>query len=143
MKRLPREYPTVNGFPVHPLELDLPAPRFNEGRQIDFNNHHLAFTARRMGQLVLTQTMRDLDEFQLVMPKETHAILHDRYEPPRHIPTLYDLMNHIDDAFEAGKLLRYGSAHNPMYKTITPALLRACKDEYDRLTVGEKDSIIA
>lgn len=131
--RLSREYPTVNGFPVNPYELDLPAPRYGEGRQAEFNNHHLAFTRARMGLFVLTQTMRDMDENQIVMPKDVHSVLHDRYDPPSEIPSLYDLMDYIDDSYAQGKLLRYGSASNPTYKTITPQLRRACMDEYGQL----------
>lgn len=131
--RIPREYPTVNGFPVHPYELELPPSRFNENRQYDFNNHHLCYTARRMGQFVLTQTWRDLDENQLVLPKDTHAVLHDRYDPPRELPGILDLVNHLDEAYDAGKLLRYGSANNPTYKTITPELRSLYLAEYEQL----------
>ncbi len=123
----------MNGFPVHPYELDLPAPRYNEGKQMEFNNHHFCWTRQKMGLFVLTQTMRDMDENQLVMSKDVHFTLHDRYDPPKDVPTPYDLMDYVDDSFAQGKLLRYGSASNPIYKTITPQLRRACMDEYGQL----------
>jgi hypothetical protein len=131
--RLPREYPTNNGFPVSPLELDLPGIRFHDGRQHEFNNHHLCFTARKMGLLAITNTWRNLDENQLVMPKEIHAILHDRYDPPTHLPDLGDLVDYLDEAYDAGKLLKHGSANHPIYSTITPEIRHRYLEEYGRL----------
>lgn len=131
--RLPREYPTNNGFPVSPLELDLPRPRFHDGKQLEFNNHHLCYTERRMGQLAITTIWRNLAENQLVMPKETHAVLHDRYDPPTKLPELGELVDYLDEAYDAGKLLRYGSANYPSYQTITPELRHDYLEEYGRI----------
>jgi hypothetical protein len=85
--------------------------------------------------------MRDMDEHQLVMSKESHSILHDRYDPPRDLPSFYDMMEYVDDAFMQGKLLRYGSASNPTYRTITPQLRRACMDEYSQYNDNTKEII--
>lgn len=133
LTRLAREYPNVNGFPVSPGELELPPTMLNPERQDSYNNHHLCWTARRMGEFVITQTWRDLAKNQAILPKDIHAVLHDRYEPPKHLPDLTDLMDEIDACYQSQSLLRYGSAANPTYNVISEAKYRLIQQEYNGL----------
>lgn len=132
MKRLQREYPNINGFPVRPHELELPPSMLDTDRQESWNNHHLCFTASKMARFVLTQTWRDLDKNQVQMPKDTHAVLHDRYTEYS-IPTPTDLMDEIDEAWQTGEALRYGSAAHPTYRQISEDLIRRIHSEYNQL----------
>lgn len=133
LSRLSRELPTINGFPVDPSELGLPRTELNPDRQDSYNNHHMIWTARRMAQLVITQTWRDLAKNQHVMPRDVHAVFHDRYDPPRDLPDLTALMDEIDEAYQSGALLRYGSASTPSYNVITESRYRTIQAEYNRL----------
>lgn len=90
------KYPTREGIAIPIRELDLPVCR--ESERSKQNNHHLEFTRRRMGQFLITQTLRDLLDLQEVMPVVTHNILHDRYQPPE-FPTIEQAMTRLDDAF--------------------------------------------
>lgn len=131
--RLSRELPTINGFPVDPSELDLPVTMLNPDRQESYNNHHMCWTARRMGLLAITQTWRDMAKNQHVLPRDVHAVFHDRYDPPKDLPDLTALMDEIDEAYQTGALLRFGSASTPSYNVISEARYRAIQDEYNRL----------
>lgn len=134
--RLAREYPNINGIPVSPHELELPRSTLELDRQGEFNNHHGLWTAKNMGRFVLSSTMRNLQEFQYVLPRDTHAIIHDRYEPAP-MPSPLTMMDYLDDAYEQGQLLRYGSALNPAYAPLGRDLMRVLRAEYDHLTSDE------
>lgn len=124
--------PHRNGFPVHPKELDLPKTELNPVRAENYNNHHRIWPARIAGRLMLTQTLRDLKDSQVVMPKDVHAIYHDRYDPPP-LPSIEDTMQRLDDAYHKGELLRYGTANRPTYKPISDILWQKLNDEYGRV----------
>jgi hypothetical protein len=115
---------------VPPSELILPVSQLDLEDEYSLNNHHLAFTRRQMSRLAITQTFRDLDRNQIVLPKDVHSDLHKVYGPPK-LPSLYEVMDAIDDAFHAGEMLRYGSANNPTYQPITPELMSALGFEYN------------
>lgn len=123
-------YPCHRGVFVPVYELSLPPSRLNPERQTNYNNHHFAFTARRMGRLLITSTWRDLMTNQQVMPKDSHVALHQRYDPPV-LPELHDIMNTLDDAYQSNQLLRYGSASHPEYQAITASLMQRIKAEYE------------
>ena len=117
-------YPMHGANFVPPSELDLlPSHTRKE------NLHHLAFTRRQMGRFLITQTFRDLDRNQVVMPIDQHVQLHEDYGAPR-LPRIEDIMDVIDEAYQTGEQLRYGSAHAPIYKPITPGLIINCGIEY-------------
>lgn len=124
--------PHRNGFPIHPRELDLPKTVLNPSRTESFNNHHRFWTSKEMGRLIMTQVLRDLKESQVILPKDTHAIYHDRYTPAP-IPPLGDIMNRLDEAYAREELLRYGTAANPTYKVLTEGLWKKIKLEYETL----------
>lgn len=128
-----RPYPTINGFPVSPYELELPKSRFETTSSREVNNHHLCFTKRKMGLLAITQVWRDLDENQVVLPIDTHAVLHSLFSPPKELPDLLDLVDHLEEAYEVGKMLKTGSANFPTYTLISPELRSEYLREYGEL----------
>lgn len=133
INRLERPYPTINGFPVDPYELELPKSRFEITTPREVNNHHLCFTKRKMGLLAITETWRNLAENQVVMPIDTHAILHSQYGPPKDLPDLLELVDYLEEAYEKGKMLKFGSANFPSYSPISPELRHEYLREYGEL----------
>ena len=127
-----RPYPARGAYPVDPLELGLPATDLDISLNSNVNNHHLWWTARSMGRLLITQTLRDLDANQRVMPIDTHKVLHYIYGPPE-MPDIHDVMDVIDEAYETHQLLRYGSALSPKYRSITSVLYRQIQEEYNQM----------
>lgn len=89
--------PTRNGIAVPVWELSLP-----DSQEERTNNHHNEWTARRMGELAVTQYLRDLERHQYVMPVDTHAYLHRLYEPPE-LPTEEQAAREIIDAHDKGE----------------------------------------
>jgi hypothetical protein len=132
MERLKRESPHINGFPVSPHELSLPRSVLDPTKQENWNNHHICWTARRMGQFAITQTWRDLAPNQFPLLKDTHAVYHAIYEPSP-LPDITDVMDVLYDAYQDQTPLRYGSAALPRYNVITPELWDTLSAEYSRL----------
>lgn len=122
-------YPMRGGLFVPPTELDLPPSRLDLTRKKNVNNHHLSFTARQMGRLLITQTFRDLERNQVLLPVDVHDHLHQVYDPPE-LPDLTIVFDAIDDAYQNNERLRYGAAHHPLYKPISLALVNAIAVEY-------------
>ena len=122
--------PNRDGWPVHPRELELPHTTLDPGKIESFNNHHRFWTRKNMGRLVTTQTLRDLEDSQTILPKDTHAIYHALYTPPP-LPSMSDMMERLQDAYDAEELLRYGSAREPQYKVFGHELWELVKKEYD------------
>lgn len=61
-----------------------------------------------MGELVLTQTLRNLSDYQDVLHKDVHQAIHDRYEPPEiQLEAAYE---RVWQAYEEDEPLRLGSA---------------------------------
>jgi hypothetical protein len=133
LHRITREYPTNNGIPVPFHEIDLPMSQLDLTKQESMNNHHGAYTAHMFGRLAISQTFRDLNCFQDVTPKDVHAITHDRFEPPTHLPDLITMLDIIDEQRLQNGLLRYGSAHHPTYKGITQELWHTLMEEYNNV----------
>lgn len=133
IRRLPREYPHINGFPVSPAELELPATVLDPLDQESYNNHHHCWTKTRMAELAITQLWRDLARNQTVLPKDVHTGIHRHYEPIRQLPSLLDLMDEIDEAYRRHELLRFGSAQHPAYGLITETTYRDIQQEYNQL----------
>lgn len=129
--RLTREYPNYNGIPVDPKELSLPKSMLDLSRAESINNHHWNFRARKFGATLISQTFRDLDVFQTVLPKDTHAILHDRYDEPHTMPDQTAMIEIIDEQRAANGLLRYGSANHPHYRGIDDTLWNELMREYN------------
>lgn len=125
-----RPYPLDGAQPV-PYEctpLGRLDSRYNLNKETSFNNHHYIFTARKMGNLAITQTWRDLAKNQVVMPKDIHSELHQMYDPPE-VPDLRQIYDYVDLAYMNGEMLRYGSARAPIYKPISHNLMEHLKQE--------------
>ena len=125
-------YPMRGNMFVHPSELDLPDSHLNTRNPYNSNNHHLAYEARTMARSVILQTVRDLDMNQQVLPKDVHEALHTIYRPPA-VPSPVKMMAVVDDAYQDGRLLRYGSARHPDFTIISDELLKECTAEYERI----------
>lgn len=120
-------YPMIGAHfvPVDELGL-LPSHKHKE------NNHHYAFSARSMGRLLVTQTFRDLDRNQVITPIDTHSELHNTYGQPL-LPSIREILDVIDEAYQEGESLRYGTAHSPIYRPITTELMTQLGQEYGAL----------
>lgn len=140
--RLAREYPNINGWPVSPFELEkMPESSLNPEVQNNFNNHHSCWTERAFGRHALSLTIRNLNAYQNVLPKDIHSILHDRYEPAP-MPDIVDMMDRIDEAFQNRELLRYGSALHPIYRVIDMKMYRSLQQTYNQLNTDKKETIL-
>lgn len=99
------EYPTRNGISVPLSELSLPPSRLDLERPENFNNHHNEWERRAMGRFCITQTLRDLERHQYILPKDTHRYIHGVYSPPK-FPTLEQAMAEVDAAYQNGEMMR-------------------------------------
>lgn len=122
--------PNRDGWPIHPRELDLPKTNLEPTSIYSYNNHHRFWPARHLGKFVIGQTLRDLEDSQVILPKDVHKAYHDRYEPAP-LPDLHEVMERLDDAYHAQELLRYGSAREPRYEVFSTELWELVKKEYD------------
>jgi hypothetical protein len=105
--------PNRDGWPIHPRELDLPKTNLDPTSIYSYNNHHRFWPARHLGKFVIGQTLRDLEDSQVVLPD------------------LHEVMERLDDAYHAQELLRYGSAREPRYEVFSTELWELVKKEYD------------
>lgn len=119
-------YPTRHGIPIAPYELALPPSH----TRIE-NNHHNAWTKKRMGRFIVTQTLRDLDAMQFQLPKDQHVWLHDTYDPPE--IALSDAYIRVHEAFESNEYIRLGTCYHGSKSRITPELIMQIESEKERL----------
>lgn len=130
--RTERQYPSIDGIPISPYELDLPESQLNLANEHNWNNHHICFEARSFGRFILFQTMRDLERHQFLTPIDYHANGHRFYSPPK-MPTPEQAIVIVNDAYDAGERLRYGSACNPTYKPIGRNVLNLVNKNYEEI----------
>ena len=142
MKRLQRITPHENGFPVSLDELKLPPSQLDPTYSENINNHHIFHYARTFARFAILQTLRDLDSSQTQTERDTHNNYHKLYLPAP-APSLYDAMEHIEEAVENDVQLRYGSANNFRHVRITPALMRKLMVEYDMTRQDKRQVHIA
>jgi hypothetical protein len=70
-----RPYPTdKRGVPLSVAEVGIP---YIESKY--WNNHHLNFYARQFGATAISQSFRDLERYQEMMPKQSHVLLHQKF----------------------------------------------------------------
>lgn len=98
-------YPTREGISIPITELELPPSELDLSIPHNFNNHHHEWTRRRMGDFAITQTLRDLERHQSVMPRDVHDWLHRAYDPPV-FPTVEQAMREVMDAYDNNELLK-------------------------------------
>lgn len=130
--RAEKQYPSIDGVPVSPFELDLPISQLDLAKEHNWNNHHACFEARSFGKIALFQTMRDLERHQYLTPIDFHANTHRFYSPPR-MPTLEQAITDVSEAYDSGERLRYGSARNPTYKPIGRDVMNLIYTNYREL----------
>jgi len=122
-----RPYPVDNyGFPIDPHELGQFA--FNTG-EVE-NNHHLSYYRRRFGQLAISQTFRDLEGEQLLMPVSQHNKLHRMYSGIQ-IPPLMNMLTRIEQAREAGEHLKIWTQGGYVFHPITAVHWSTLMAEYN------------
>lgn len=126
------EYPTRNGISIPSSELDLPETRLDLSQGFTENTHHLEFTRRSMGRLLITQTLRDLSGLQEIQPLDVHAYLHKAYEPPK-FPTLRQAMGRLMIARDTGEKLRIKADVGYEEDDITDDLWKRLNSEYHSL----------
>lgn len=125
-----REYPNVDGWPEPLAELELPESKLDQSNKNNFNNHHMFWPRRAFGRLAISQTIRDLEKHQIILPRDTHSLIHSTYDPaPR--PSIHEMMTRIEFAKSIGERLRTGFANHTYYRPITDDLWQKLLDEYD------------
>jgi hypothetical protein len=140
MKRLQRIAPNIDGFPIHLDELNLPATQLDTKYFENKTNHHRLWTASRMGQSAILQTLRDLDTSQIQAPRDTHNLYHKLYLPPAP-PSLHDALEHIEEARDNRVELRYGTVNHFRKVPINDSLMDALILEYNTSNTDKPRSV--
>ena len=127
-------YPTVRGIAVPTSELNLPESRLDLSKPESFNTHHLEFQRRNIGRFIITQTLRDLEGMQEIMPRDVHQALHERYGEPE-FPTIQQAMARISLAYDTGEQMRvWTPGEGYIYHDFTHIHRKQIAQEYNRLT---------
>ena len=129
-------YPTFEGMPLPTYELDLLPTRLIISPE-NQSNHHLFFTHKNMGRLVMTQTLRDLESEQEMMQNDQHNIgkhcLHALYTPPD-MPTPLQMLENLEIAKLSGSQLNIRHKGLGYVKTpFTDNLWNDILTEYERI----------
>lgn len=125
-----KEYPTENGIAVALHEIHLPPSRLNTQKRHNTNRHHRQWERRKYGKFLITQTLRDLEYLQNVMPIDQHAWLHAEYAPPK-FPTPQQAMARLAVAyFNDEKIIRRVSGKYKPYD-FTDDLWERLNEEYN------------
>lgn len=111
-----KAYPTRNGIAVPVFEINLPSSTVDPENPDNFNNHHNEWTRRRMGELSVTQALRDLERHQFVMPIDVHNWLHANYSQPE-MPTTQQAAIEVIDAYDKGEQFRLYEPSSESYYT--------------------------
>lgn len=131
-----RAYPTsVDGMPVSFQELDLRPSQLDLRRPESFSLHHKQFTARRMARLLITQTVRDLEFEQELVPRDQHnqgrQALHSIYCPPEPA-SLIQYMDRLDVARQTGERMRIRANGMYIFQDISDIHWKQIEQEYNR-----------
>ena len=121
-----RPYPVnERGFPIPVDELNLP------NLVSDFeNNHHLNYYARSFGRFVISDTFRNLESFQTMMPAKTHELLHQRYSGIQ-LPRFDHMIERIEQAKEEGEHLKVRALGGYVLHQISDIHIKTLKAEYN------------
>lgn len=130
MKRVSVEqkpYPVDNyGFPIDPHELGLFA--FNTGETE--NNHHKAWQARKFGGLAISQTFRNLESEQTLMPISEHNRLHRLFSGIE-LPPLVNMLDRIETEMLLENNLKIRTDRGYVYHPITEVHWATLMAEYN------------
>jgi len=127
-------FPTRHGMPIHVSELHLPKSHLID-RPENRSLHHHHWSAARMGRLLITQTVRDLEHEQTFMLNDQHNIgrtaLHHLYDPPEPA-TLIQYMDRLDMARELGEEMRIRANGRWIMQRISNVHWLQIEQEYNR-----------
>ena len=126
------EYPTRRGIAIPSSELGLPETRLDLDRPHTTNNHHMAWTRRKCGEFLITQTLRDLEGLQEQLPIDVHAYLHKIYDPPK-FPTVEEAMTRVMQAYDNDEMLQVKADKGYELRPITDDLIGLLSKEYTEL----------
>jgi|GEM_PF-1892643 len=100
------EYPTINGIPMSPQDIDLPESELKLNRPWNKHLHHDCWPKAAFTKNALFKAVRDLASHQTNMPIDTHVYLHKRYLAPKP-PTPEQALIEIQRAFKDGEERQY------------------------------------
>lgn len=124
------------GMPVRVEELHL-SPSHLKKRPENQSLHHYHWSARRYGRLLISQTLRDLENEQVFMQNDQHNLgrtaLHHTYDMPK-IPTLNQMMDRVDFAHKTGERMRIRTLGHYAMHPITDIHWKQMNQEYERET---------
>ncbi len=128
-----RPYPTdANGLAYHPKELGL----FDFTTPEAKNNHHLNFYARSFGALAISQTFRDLEQQQVMMPITEHVKLHRLFSGIA-LPRPIVMMTEIERSRESDSRLKiYRPGDGYAFSRISAELWGTLTKEYNEVGNG-------
>jgi len=132
-------YPTIDGVAIEVNNLVLPDSRLNPDNINNMNQHHLEFYHRWYLSNQLFRTFVNLDALQTAMMIDTHAILHERFGPPK-MPTPYQARDFIEDQMQQNGNIRTGSYKHPTYTPLD--LAREAVDRAYEMLGGREDKLI-
>ena len=132
-----KKYPSREGVPVHPDELNLAPSRLDPDSGYNYNNHHLYFNkSSYLGDSIFTD-LRNLESSQVRMLKDQHNMgkyaLHTLYLPPER-PTLEQAMDTLEMAYATGEKLKTWNQNLNLYttRTYTAERWKRALKEYNR-----------
>jgi len=130
-----RAYPTSSsGMPIPVEELHLHRSHLKDTPE-NHSLHHHHWSANRMGRLLITQTVRDLEYEQTFMQNDQHNLgryaLHSLYEPPEPA-TLLQYVDRLDAAREQGEEMRIRANGKWLMHRITDIHWTQIMQEYNR-----------
>lgn len=128
-------YPTHQGMPINPRELDIPESNLDPENPYTKNNHHGCYFARSFGEIALFRYFRDLEMNQFVIPMDQHNWIHSHYDQtplPRPIQAMSALSMAYDLQSEGKPALKYGSANNPHFVLLTAENMADITASYGR-----------
>lgn len=125
------------GMPIRVEHLNLRRSNLRQ-RPENQSVHHYNWSARRMGRLLISQTLRDLEGEQETMQNDQHNLgqfaLHHLYDMPP-MPTLEQMMDRLDDAFESNEHMRIRTNGGWVLQSLSDIHRIQINQEYNR----EKD----
>ena len=130
-----RAYPTSSsGMPIPVEELHLHRSHLKDTPE-NHSLHHHHWSANRMGRLLITQTVRDLEYEQTFMQNDQHNLgryaLHSLYEPPEPA-TLLQYVDRLDAAREQDEEMRIRANGKWLMHRITDIHWTQIMQEYNR-----------
>ena len=130
-----KAYPTSSsGMPIPVEQLHLRRSHLEDLPE-NKSLHHHQYTAERMGRLLITQTVRDLEYEQTFMQNDQHNLgryaLHHLFAPPEPA-TLLQYVDRLDAAREQGEEMRIRANGKWVMHRITDVHWNQIMQEYNR-----------